>query len=211
MPVREDPPFSAAPRPLLAARWILSTGARGRAPDPWCRRAGPPRDGEAHLTLGERISDLADGTAHLLGLLEPFAPYATSVAALVAAVIALFTLDHRRRADSRAEGWRRVEHAMDLTREQDQVGRNTGMQLLDHLLDDTRWDEVDVRTLAEADQILITEVVDGLTLECSDPEPAIGSERLLGGLRRWITRRRSRGVMTLLGDQLGRARPTPSS
>lgn len=144
------------------------------------------------MTLGERISDLADGIGNLLGLLEPFAPYATAVAALIAAVIALFTLDHRRRADSRAEWWRRVEYAMDLTREMDKVGRNTGMQLLNHLLDDRRWDPADVRTLAEANEILISELVNSLTLENENPPPSTGSEHVLGRLRRRITRRRSR-------------------
>lgn len=131
------------------------------------------------MTPGEWFRDTADGMAHLLGLLEPFAPYSTAVVAFSAAVIALFTLHHRRLADSRAEWWRRVEYAMDLTREEDKVGRNTGMQLLTHLLDDQRWDEVDVKMLSEANEILISEVVDKLSLVPREPTDTRGLARRL--------------------------------
>lgn len=123
------------------------------------------------MSPGDLLRDVADGIAHLLGLFEPFAPYATAAAAFVAAMIALNSLSHRRQADSRAEWWRRVEYAMDLTREEGKVGRNTGMQLLTHLLDDKRWDEVDVKMLSEANEILISEVVDKLSPELSVPAP----------------------------------------
>lgn len=143
------------------------------------------------MTPGELLRDTADGIAHLLGLLEPFAPYATAVVACVAAAIALFSLHHRRQADSRAEWWRRVEYSMELTRERDKVGRNTGMQLLTHLLDDKRWDEVDVRMLSEANDILISELLDTLSLEPEETDPPRRPQGLLDRLWGRTTRRRS--------------------
>ncbi|WP_394214864.1 hypothetical protein [Brachybacterium vulturis] len=144
------------------------------------------------MTVGEWLRDTADGIAHLVGLLEPFAPYATAVVAFVAAAIALFNLHHRRQADSRAEWWRRVEYAMDLTREEDKVGRNTGMQLLNHLLDDERWDEADVKMLSDANEILISELVDKLTLAAAEPRPPTGPRGMFRRLWYQTTRRRSR-------------------
>ncbi|MDN6303091.1 MAG: hypothetical protein ACTHV2_07410 [Brachybacterium sp.] len=143
------------------------------------------------MSLGVWLREVADGLGHLLALLAPFAPYATAFAAFVAAMIALSSLSHRRRADSRAEWWRRVEYAMDLTREEGKVGRNTGMQLLTHLLDDRRWDEVDVKMLSEANEILISEVVDKLSLGPRAPEVPVDSGSLFSRLRALTIRRRS--------------------
>lgn len=144
------------------------------------------------MTPGELFRDAADGIAHLLGLLEPFAPYATAAVAFVAAAIALFSLHHRRQAGSRAEWWRRVEYSMELTREEDKIGRNTGMQLLTHLLDDKRWDQVDVKMLSEANDILISELLDKLSLDPGEPEPPPLRHGLLDRLWNTTTRRRSR-------------------
>ncbi|MGO1569371.1 MAG: hypothetical protein ACTHXC_15195 [Brachybacterium sp.] len=81
---------------------------------------------------------------------------------------------------------------MDLTREEGKVGRNTGMQLLTHLLDDRRWDEVDVKMLSEANDILISEVLDKLSLETSVPEPPTATRDLFSRLKGLALRRRSR-------------------
>ena len=99
-------------------------------------------------------------TTDLLDVLVALAPFSTAIVGAIAAAIALFTVSHRRRADSRAEWWRRVEYAVDLTREDDKVGRNTGMQLLVHLLDDRRWDPTDVTMLDEANEILVQEILE---------------------------------------------------
>ena len=132
--------------PAALARQARSTSpGRGHTDMPLPRDSVESLASLAPMSLGVWLREVADGLGHLLALLAPFAPYATAFAAFVAAMIALSSLSHRRRADSRAEWWRRVEYAMDLTREEGKVGRNTGMQLLTHLLDDRRWDEVDVK------------------------------------------------------------------
>ncbi|WP_010551901.1 hypothetical protein [Brachybacterium paraconglomeratum] len=132
------------------------------------------------------------GTAALLDVLVALAPFSTAIVGAIAAAIALFTLSHRRRADSRAEWWRRVEYALDLTREDDKVGRNTGMQLLVHLLDDRRWDPTDVTMLDEANEILVQEILERSRRATA---PRSHASRRAGVLGRLVSRnsvRRSR-------------------
>lgn len=124
----------------------------------------------------------ADGTASLLDVLVTLAPFSTAIVGAIAAIIALFTLSHRRRADSRAEWWRRVEYAMDLTREDDRVGRNTGMQLLIHLLDDRRWDPTGVTMLDEVNETLIQEILEMSRSAPAPPAIPSGRAGLLGRL-----------------------------
>lgn len=126
--------------------------------------------------MGDWLRDTADGLAHWLGLAEPFAPYVTATVAAVAAAIALLTLRHRIRADSRAEWWTRAEYALDLIREENKVGRNTGMVLLYGLLDDERWDAADVVTLGKANQVLINEITARARRASeTSPAPSAGS------------------------------------
>lgn len=133
-----------------------------------------------------------DGMFSWIDILLSLAPFSTAIVGGVAALIALFTLGHRRRADSRAEWWRRVEYALDLTREVDRVGRNTGMQLLIHLLDDRRWDANDVRMLHEANEILVLEILERSSRDHASPPPSSRRGRLLDRLVPWNSVRRSR-------------------
>lgn len=138
------------------------------------------------------MRDAEAGLLSWIDILLSLVPFSTAMVGGVAALIALFTLGHRRRVDSRAERWRRVEYAMDLTREVDRVGRNTGMQLLIHLLDDRRWDTNDVRMQHEANEILVLEILERSSQDHASPPPSSRRGRLLDGLVSWNSVRRSR-------------------
>ena len=103
-------------------------------------------------------------------LAEPFAPYATAVVALLAGLVAVAGVVQRHAADRRAEWWRRVQYGIDLVRDVDKVGRNAGLELLTSLLDDRRWQRIDVRTLQEVVNVLTDEVIDELSA-VDDVEP----------------------------------------
>lgn len=96
-------------------------------------------------------------------LAEPFAPYATAVVALLAGLVAVAGVIQRHAADRRAEWWRRVQYGIDLVRDVDKVGRNAGLELLTSLLDDRRWQRIDVRTLQDVVNVLTDEVIDELS------------------------------------------------
>lgn len=96
----------------------------------------------------------------LLTLAEPFAPYSTALVALVAGLIAWISYRHRRIADNRAEWWRRAQYAIDLTcTDDDKIGRNTGMRLLNHLLKDRSATQADAELLEDTVDALVDEVV----------------------------------------------------
>lgn len=66
------------------------------------------------------------------------------------------------------------------------MGRNTGMQLLVHLLDDRRWDTSDVKMLTEANEILVLEILDRPPRSPHQTQPPTDGGGLLGrlGIRR---------------------------
>lgn len=83
------------------------------------------------------------------------------VIALLAAFVAYKSYRQRRVADNRSEWWRRVSDAIELcTTSEEQVGRNTGMALMTHLLKDTTATQVDAKMLGDVVDSLIDEIVD---------------------------------------------------
>lgn len=84
----------------------------------------------------------------------PLAPFSTAFVALVASVIAYFTLRHRRQADSKTEWWKRVQFAIELaTDEQDETKQDTGLWLIDRL-------QADYRSATPADAALLADIAD---------------------------------------------------
>lgn len=81
--------------------------------------------------------------------------------AIGAAGVAYLSYRQRRLADNKAEWWRRVSRAIELcATSDDQVGRNTGLTLMNHLLNDPTTTQEDATMLAEAVDTLIDEIVD---------------------------------------------------
>lgn len=81
--------------------------------------------------------------------------------AIVAAGVAYLSYRQRRLADNKAEWWRRVSKAIELcATAEDQVGRNTGMTLMNHLLTDPTTVQEDAAMLADVVDSLINEIVD---------------------------------------------------
>lgn len=129
----------------------------------------------------------------------PFAPFSAAFVAFVAGLIAWLTYrhrrkaddrdyEHRRRADNRAEWWRRVQSAIDLaTADADQIGRKTGLTLLDHLSQDQDVTRQDIQ--------LIIEVTNGIIDEGVTQEEVLSTHEVERGrtfhprLRTWLTSR----------------------
>lgn len=81
--------------------------------------------------------------------------------AVGAAIIGWKSYHQRRLADNRAEWWRRVSNAIELcATADDQIGRNTGMTLMNHLLRDPTATQDDAEMLEEVVNTLINEIVD---------------------------------------------------
>lgn len=96
--------------------------------------------------------------------IEPVAPFSTAFVAVVAGCIAWASHRHRRISDNRAEWWRRSQYAIDLVcRDNDKVGRNTGMTLLNHQLEDVSAARADLQMLDRTVYSLIQEVVDAVS------------------------------------------------
>lgn len=126
------------------------------------------------------IDTAVEVISHVLTLLQPFAPYATAVAGLVAAGVAWRSLAQRKLADDRSEWWRRASNAIDLcARSDDQVGRNTGMTLLTHLLHDPTVTQSDAKMLQETVDTLIDEIVSQPATPASGTVATVGRRRSL--------------------------------
>lgn len=77
-----------------------------------------------------------------------------------AAVVAFLSYRQRRLADNKAEWWRRVSRAIELcATAEDQIGRNTGMTLMNYLLTDPTTTQEDAEMLADVVDTLINEIV----------------------------------------------------
>jgi hypothetical protein len=93
-------------------------------------------------------------------VLESSARMVLPIVAVVAAVVGYLSYRQRRLADNRAEWWRRVSRAIELcATAEDQIGRNTGMTLMNHLLTDPTTTQGDAEMLAEVVDSLIDEIV----------------------------------------------------
>lgn len=99
------------------------------------------------------LSTLITWAASQAKVAEPFAPFATPTVALLVGAVAYVSYLKRREADSRAQWWQRVEKAIDLTLQDEKVGRNVGLVLLIELSKDRS-------TIPEYDRELLRNVVE---------------------------------------------------
>lgn len=80
--------------------------------------------------------------------------------ALGAALVTWASYRQRRAADRKAEWWRRAQYALDLMMEHRNVVRlNTGMELVNSLLDDPTATQEDAKMLAQVVDTAITMMV----------------------------------------------------
>lgn len=94
-------------------------------------------------------------------VLESIARMLLPLVAISAATVAFLSYRQRRLADNKAEWWRRVSRAIELcATAEEQIGRNTGMTLMNHLLTDPTTTQEDAAMLADAVDSLIDEIVD---------------------------------------------------
>lgn len=95
-----------------------------------------------------------------IDIVGAFAPFGMALVGLFAAWIARSSLEQRRAADAKSEWWRRVEFALTFaSRDEKEVGRNAGMELLTAELNDPLATEEDKEMLAEVVDVLIDEIV----------------------------------------------------
>lgn len=82
-----------------------------------------------------------------LQVLQALGPTATVTAALIAAVIALATLKHRRRQDRREQWWARAQWAIDRAASDNPRAQTAGLAVLSRLSASNLADPEDVETL----------------------------------------------------------------
>lgn len=100
----------------------------------------------------------------------PLAPFVTVLVGILAGLVAWRSHVHRRRADSRAEFWRRLQFTLDLLMtDDDPVRRNTGIALVTSLREDSSF-------LAEDVDLLLTTVE---TVMLAAEQQAAGGVRVL--------------------------------
>ncbi|MDN5685821.1 MAG: hypothetical protein L0G94_03940 [Brachybacterium sp.] len=95
-----------------------------------------------------------------LHIAESSARVLLPIVACLAAIVGWKSYHQRRLADNRAEWWRRVSNAIDLcATDDDRIGRNTGMTLMNHLLTDPTATQADAKMLEDVVNTLINEIV----------------------------------------------------
>lgn len=108
--------------------------------------------------VGAFIRHVSAHFGWFLADLAPIAPFSTALVALVASVLAYFTLRQRRLADNKTQWWARVEFATRLAvaEDDDSRERTAGELLLNHL-------QTDTKAATDADTVLLSSLAEVLT------------------------------------------------
>lgn len=93
---------------------------------------------------------LHSGPAHWWEILTALGPLAVLIGAVAAAIIGWKTLQQRRRADDRAEWWRRAQWALDHAAEDNPVTKALGLETLTVLATSTLAQDEEVRLFDSA-------------------------------------------------------------